>query len=144
MTAGLSDEEFVGYTFRAAPEQRSRLWFLDRHLYPLIVWGTRSVLDITEQEMYAGKLLSNIDVGRWTVDLTREAVRAYYSGRLGKNWRDLDREEVIRRVSPGVQLRYQHHGTEPWVGVWRLTDVTIEHIHTFGRDDTWRLGLWPD
>jgi hypothetical protein len=42
-------------------------------------------------------------------------------------------------------LRYEHHGAEKWTAVWQLTDTTIPHVHTFGRDDdVWRLGLWPD
>jgi hypothetical protein len=45
----------------------------------------------------------------------------------------------------GLCLRYDHWGAEKWSAVWRLTDTTIPHITTFGRDDdVWRLGVWPD
>ena len=57
--------------------------------------------------------------------------------------------KVVRRgwdpVQVGPCLRYEHGGEESWSAVWRLTDVTIPHVHTFGRDDdVWRLGVWPD
>lgn len=46
---------------------------------------------------------------------------------------------------PRLALRYEHCGPEKWVAVWRITDVTIPHVYTFGRDDdVWRLGVWPD
>jgi hypothetical protein len=55
---------------------------------------------------------------------------------------------MVRRgwnpVKVGPCLRYDH-GEPPWSAVWRLTDVSIPHVHTFGRDDdVWRLGVWPD
>jgi len=39
----LSDDEFVGYTFTGAPERRPLLWFLDRHIRPLINVSDRAV-----------------------------------------------------------------------------------------------------
>lgn len=45
---------------------------------------------------------------------------------------------------PSPHLRYQHFGPHPWTAVWRLTDTTIQHVHTFGHDDVWRLAIWPD
>jgi hypothetical protein len=107
VTAGLTGEEFVGYTFGGSPPRRPRLWFLDRHVALLLSAGW----------------IGDIDIGTWTADL-------YY---------------VDNQLNPVGNLRYEHHGIEPWTAVWRLTNVTIPHIHTFGRDDdVWRLGMWPD
>ena len=122
--AGLSDEEFVGYTFAGSPPRRPRLWFLDRHITMLMhsgwtvsgsgTWGDSDPVDM--------------DVGTW-------AMTEIPLWRPGQN----------PLVFVGALLRYEHHGEEPWTAVWRLTDTTIPHVHTFGRDDdVWRLGLWPD
>jgi hypothetical protein len=45
---------------------------------------------------------------------------------------------------PDIHLRYEHLGPKPWTAVWKLTHTLIPHVHTFGRDDTWRLAVWPD
>jgi hypothetical protein len=69
----------------------------------------------------ARRPIHDLDVGTWTLIPTEGYV--YLRG----------------------HLRYEHRGVENWTAVWRLTDVTIPHVHTFGRDDdVWRLGLWPD
>jgi hypothetical protein len=119
MTAGLSDEEFVGYTFNGPPERRPRLWFLDRHL--ILLRDSDGAWTVSTQEStWSGDI--DIDVGTWTMIDTRNDIGV-----------------------DGLTVRYEHHGTERWTAVWRLTDVTIPHVHTFGRDDdVWRLGLWPD
>lgn len=72
-----------------------------------------------------GWTIGEIDVGTWT---------------LSAEWIEVD-----PHTGAGLLLRYQHHAPEEWKAVWRLTDVTIDHVSTFGRcDDLWRLGLWPD
>ena len=133
--AEFGDEEFVGYTFAGSPPRRPRLWFLDRHLYTLVVWGVHSVLDI--------------DVGVWTTDIYAAAWNfADEAGRNPKKMREMRRDlsphEQVRAAMPGLPIRYQHRGVEQWSAVWVLTDTVIEHVHTFGDDDTWRLGVWPD
>lgn len=76
-----------------------------------------------------GWTIGDIDVGTWTSQLTP--------------WRPGVSRNPL--VVPGDMLRYQHHSNPSWTAVWRLTDVTIPHVYTFGRDnDIWRLGLWPD
>ena len=134
MTAGYSDEPFVGYIFRSAPPRpQPRLWFLDRHIEMLM----RSGWTISNGP------LSDIDVGSWSLELVKSALSD------GSTWR------VHADSAVGHILRYQHHGEEPWTAAWRITDTTIPDdpalacagfgIHTFGRDDdVWRLGLWPD
>jgi hypothetical protein len=109
-TPSLSDDEFVGYTFTHPPERRPRLWFLERHLQPLILGADHAVTRDDE-------------TGLWTADYPPGAD-------------DLS--------MPSPHLRYQHLGPNPWTAVWRLTDTVIPHVHTFGRDDVWRLGVWPD
>lgn len=73
----------------------------------------------------AGWTIGEIDIGTWTLGTERPGV----------DW----------HTGCGMVLRYQHHSPEAWTAVWQLTDVTIDHVTTFGRcDDQWRLGLWPD
>jgi hypothetical protein len=117
--ADYSDEEFVGYTFQGSPERRPRLWFLDRHVCLLLsgCWPSSGT--------NPGPVDVSLDVGNWTT----------HDCPTGDDEKALD----------GVCLRYQHAGAEKWTAVWRLTDTTIPHVHTFGReDDVWRLALWPD
>jgi hypothetical protein len=117
---GFSDEEFVGYTFAGSPPRRPRLWFLDRHVDVLL--GTEG-WTISGSGTWGDPDHVDIDVGTWTMVLECPVP----GGERG-----------------GLHLRYQHHSDPPWTAVWRLTDVTIPHVWNFGRDDTWRLGLWPD
>lgn len=56
MSAPLGDDEFVGYTFRGAPERRPRLWFLDRYLEMLF-----------RMEGWAITLARSGEGGTWTV-----------------------------------------------------------------------------
>jgi hypothetical protein len=121
--AGFSNEEFVGYTFAGSPERRPRLWFLDRHIVMLMHSGWT----VSGSGTWGDNDPVDIDVGTWTmVDIPR--------WRLGTD----------PLVFTGAHLRYEHHSDPPWTAVWRLTDIYIPHVHTFGQDDTWRLGLWPD
>lgn len=145
MTAALSDEPFVAYIFRSAPPHpQPRLWFLDRHLLLLLIWGP------------SGDGLLNPLLGKWDTDR-----------HVTPNWALLARpgdeppgplSDVldINEWLPGMMLRYESAApADPWSAVWRLTDVTIPPdvrdaergfgINTFGRDDdVWRLGVWPD
>jgi hypothetical protein len=131
MDPGFSDEEFVGYTFRASPERRPRLWFLDRHLFILIAGCGWTISD--KESTWSGDI--DIDVGTWTAHIPRD-----------KPLEDLkDGMRLMDLATPGVMIRYDHHSDPPWSAVWRLTNTIIEHVHTFGRDDdVWRLGVWPD
>ena len=144
----LSDDEFVGYTFTGAPERRPRLWFLDRQLYPLTVWGSQIMWPgigteltdrirygegVNESELRAQAIELNLDVGQWTMHLNDD-----------RDFPSTDPWEVIQMAMPGMTLRYEHWGVESWKAVWELTGLTIPHVHTFGRDDVWRLGIWPD
>lgn len=125
--AGLSDEEFVGYTFNGAPEQRPRLWFLDRHIRVLLGHGLAR--PTSAAIMLARAEVTNKGDGWWNAELPEVT--------------GLNDEGLL--ALDGIVLRYQHNGAHPWAAVWRLTDVVIPHVHTFGRDDdVWRLGLWPD
>jgi hypothetical protein len=121
---GFSGEEFVGYTFAGSPERRHRLWFLDRHILQLMHSGwTVSSTTWDDEDAVS-------EVGTWTMtDIP--------------NWRPGGGDPL---VFDAALLRYQHHCDPPWSAVWRLTDVTIPHVNTFGRayDDVWRLGVWPD
>ena len=127
---GFSDEEFVGYTFCGVPERRPRLWFLDRDLFTLMLW---------EQHLMAE--------GRWTV-------RPDQIRQLDKTWpadKALWEPESIGAALPGIHLRYEYGGpatgfpgVKLWSAVWMLTETVIEHVETFGFDDVWRLGVWPD
>lgn len=72
------------------------------------------------------RTVRGIDVGGWSFDSPGTCVL------------------VNDHPVPGLLLRYEHHGAEPWTAVWRLTDTTIPNVNTFGYDDTWRLGVWPD
>lgn len=115
----LSDDEFVGYTFTHPPERRPRLWFLERQLYPLILLGANHAVTCDDE------------TGVWTSEYPR-----------------LDTDDFPVHTDdfpvPGVHLRYEHLGPNPWTAVWQLTHTSIPHVHTFGRDDVWRLGVWPD
>lgn len=111
---GLNNEPFAGYIMEGAPCRQPRLWFLDRHLRTLIEVGAWNVIG------QDGLL------GHWTHDVPAPGVPspAHY-----------------------LSLRYEHvnaDGSTLWKAVWRLTETTIPHIHIFGGDDTWRLGIWPD
>jgi hypothetical protein len=117
VTRRWEEEEFVGYTFQGSPEHRPRLWFLDRHICLLIPDRHICLLLPT-------LIKPDIDVGTWSA----------FDSQSGHDEKALD----------GVCLRYDHHGEPTWTAVWQLTDITIPHVHTFGRDDTWRLGVWPD
>jgi hypothetical protein len=126
----LGDFEFVGYTFRGSPERRPRLWFLDRHLFILIATCGWTV---SETEPTSSGF--NIDVGTWSANIPRDKPLADLT----------DGVSLMDLATPGVTIRYTHHGLQEWSAVWQLTDTTIKHVHTFGRDDdVWRLGLWPD
>jgi hypothetical protein len=115
--AGLSDDEFVGYIFQGSPERRPRLWFLERMIDGLFLYGPVN----TARRPGVEPAEADLDVGVWKLIPVEGLV--YMRG----------------------HLRYQHLGAEKWTAVWQLTDVTIPHVHNFGRDDdVWRLGLWPD
>jgi hypothetical protein len=149
LNAGYSGEEFVGYLFEGSPERRPRLWFLDRHLISLTVWGQSTLRpDGCAVMTIPGLPLADIDVGKWTVNIPWRLLDP-------NNYPPDDATEVVQMVLPGLHVRYDHAGEEPWSAVWELTDVTIPSdlsdarrgfgVTTFGRDDdVWRLGLWPD
>jgi hypothetical protein len=148
----LGNDTFVGYTFGGSPPRRPRLWFLERDLYPLTIWGSQIMwpgntgteltnrirygegIDPTELRAQAVEL--NLDVGIWTMHISPELAN--------KEHPTDDPWEAVRLAMPDMTLRYEHWGVESWNVVWKLTEVTIGHVHTFGRDDTWRLGIWPD
>jgi hypothetical protein len=152
LPAGLSNEQFVGYTFQGSPPRRPRLWFLDRHLHPLVVWGSQIMwpgaagTELTQRirygecvrpsEIRAQAILLDLDVGQWTMNMSPDQAH--------REWPTNDPYEVIELAMPGLTMRYEHWGVESWSAVWKLTDVTIHPVHTFGDDDTWRLGVWPD
>jgi hypothetical protein len=147
----MTNHEFVGYVFRGAPERRPRLWFLDRHLEPIVMWGQQVIWPVNdteltnrirfgagvdEKELRAEAAELDLNAGRWTVKVPWQ---------LG--YADLtdDPQEIIRRGMPGLHIRYEHWGVESWTAVWELTNWMIPNVHTFGRDDDiWRLGIWPD
>jgi hypothetical protein len=117
MSARLGDDEFVGYIFQGSPERRPRLWFLERMIDGLFLYGPVN----TARRPGVEPAEADLDVGVWKLIPVEGLV--YMRG----------------------HLRYEHHGTERWTAVWQLTDLTIPHVHTFGRDDdVWRLGVWPD
>lgn len=120
VNAGLSGEEFVGYTFAGSPERRPRLWFLDRQLDTLFHWGPLHTA--RTQALGIGQV--DLDIGIWTMECRHD--------RLGSLF------------VPDDLVRYAHHGPQKWTAVWRLTDTVIPGVHTFGYDDVWRLGVWPD
>jgi hypothetical protein len=152
----LSDDEFVGYSFQGSPERRPRLWFLDRQLYPLVVWGSQIMLQgddselcdrarwasepgqgVTEEELRAHAVANgHLDIGQWTVNVPRDTTLKDFPS--DQPW------EVIQMAMPGMSLRFESWGVEGWSMVWKLTALTIPHVHTFGKEDTWRLGVWPD
>jgi hypothetical protein len=134
-----SDEPFCGYVFAGAPERQPRLWFLDRQLYTLVVWGS---LCAARDDM------GRDNAGHWTTDIYAAAWN--FADQAGQNpdrmremRRDLSRFEQVCTAMPGLPVHYEHHDPA-WTAVWRLTDTVIPHVHTFGQDDTWRLGVWPD
>src|SRR5262245_13469372 len=150
MPVGLSDDTFVGYTFKGPPERRPRLWFLERDLFPVIVYGNQIMLQgddseladrvrwgggASEAELRAHAPEPGAHVGQCTVNIPRDVAH--------HEWPTNDPHEAIRMVMPGLSFRYESFG-EGWSAVWKLTDVIIEHVNTFGGDDTWRLGVWPD
>ena len=119
--AGLTGEAFVGYTFRGPPPRRPRLWFLDRHLKALNSHRGWIVKDDPTRLELKGLNIWKMTDARTGADL---------GGLCAINLTD-------------VAVRYDHSGE--WRMLWRLTDITIGHIVTFGRDDdVWRLGVWPD
>src|SRR6185312_7020736 len=118
MTTTLSDDEFVGYTFRfrRPPPRRSRLWFLDHDL----------------------RLLIPRNAGFPGTDLTVEVETTY--GRWSATTPDGAEHDLT-----GLCIRYDNADDAPWTSIWQLTATVIPHVHTFGRDDdVWRLGIWPD
>jgi hypothetical protein len=127
VTAEIGDDTFVGYTFGGSPERRSRLWFLDRHLILMAIWGENKSAGL------------DIDVGHWTLDIPWPKLQSRMDFSIE------DPLEVIRTALPGLHVRYEHSGAPGWTAVWRITDTIIPHVHTFGfANDVWRLGLWPD
>jgi hypothetical protein len=114
MSHDLTGEEFVGYIFQGSPERRPRLWFLERQINTLFLYGPLNTA------RKPGQNSLDLDVGLWTLEPVEPLV--YMRG----------------------LMRYQHRGHERWSAVWRLTDTVIPHVHTFGYDDVWRLGVWPD
>jgi hypothetical protein len=123
VTTGVWDEPFVGYTFAGSPPRKPRLWFLDRHIAMLMhIEGWT----VSGSGTWGDPDPVDIDVGTWSAVESRSGARD-------------------EKALEGVCLRYDHHCVPPWSAVWRLTDDTCEHVHTFGRDDdVWRLGVWPD
>jgi hypothetical protein len=117
------DAEFMGYPFTSAPPHQPRLWFLERQLYGLIIYGQYTVA--RNERM----------VGRWTVNVPRdwEVIE----------WSSDNPYEVVRMAMEGIHLRWQDFDTEKVI-VWRLTGLTIPQQYDRAEVDTWRLGLWPD
>jgi hypothetical protein len=151
--AVIGNDTFVGYTFAGSPPRRPRLWFLDRHLIPLAVWGSQIMwpgaagTELTQRirhgegvnptELRAQAVHLDLDVGQWTVTIPE--------GWGEQDFPIKDPGEVLRRGMPGLGLRYEHWGVESWTAVWKLTNAFIPWVTTFGRDDDmWRLGVWPD
>ena len=144
------DEEFVGYAFEGSPPRRPRLWFLDRHLYPVIVYGSQIMMEADDselcnrvrwgegasmEELRAHALDTGLDCGEWTVNVPRDTELKQFPS--DQPW------EVIQMAMPGMALRFESWGAG-WSAVWKLTELTIPNVHTFGGHDTWRLGVWPD
>jgi hypothetical protein len=150
-TVELTDDKFGGYIFRGAPPRRPRLWFLDRDLYPLTIWGSQIIwqpdgteltvrsrygagVDHIELKERAAEL--DLDAGIWSMHIP------WHTGVI-----DYPSEtplEVLRLAMPGMTMRYEHWGAQRWAAAWKLTDLTVPHVVTFGKEDTWRLGIWPD
>lgn len=132
----LGDDEFVGYHFVGAPELRPRLWFLERELHLLGLFGSYSVGPrdwFLQREM----------LGTWTINQDELRAQLGPNGKAGHLIGE-DLEGLLKQAMPGLAIRWEDTRTGV-AAVWRLTTTRISYVHTFGRDDdVWRLGLWPD
>jgi hypothetical protein len=123
--AGLAEpfHGFHGITVDAPPPLLSRLWFVERELAELILWG---------QHVVCGDRQPYSFMGRWTVDARDQSSHRGVS---------------LGTVLPGTLLHYEDWDRADWsaaagrVTVWRLTDTRIGLV---GGGIEWRLGIWPD
>jgi hypothetical protein len=128
----LGDRVFTGYIFLGSPPKEPRLWFLDRHLASLVVNGALAARLAIDGSSIMG--VWSMDTDQLKANLADWKPKPHWTGTT----------HALNEMLPGVTVRYANIHAEQWEMVWRLTDTIIPHVTTFGEDDTWRLGVWPD
>lgn len=129
--AGLEHRDHVlSGGFGYAPPAYPRLWFTDKHLIELAMWGQRTVF------------CGDGDVGQWTViDAPEDVEKAQYAReRIAALPFDLQKliPERIGPNSGSITFPKMHIAYEQFGGdklVWRLTSTVAAGM---------RLGIWPD
>lgn len=120
------------YDFMRVPPIKPKLFFTERHLIQLALYGTVGCpFTPVSETVYpsAGQL------GRWTLHFDVVDLEHLFAN--GSPWK------LLAQELPGMRVRY--HGNiydetdKTWL--WVLTDQVI---HRHGHDHDLRLGVWPD
>jgi hypothetical protein len=107
-------------TIAAPPPLHPRLWFPERELVDMLIWGQYTVF---------GAFGAFLDPSQWPSSM----------GRWTMNTQDRSSHHDETILS-GLRLRYEDWDTNR-VSVWQMTDTRMGPV---GGGIEWRLGLWPD
>lgn len=114
------------YSFNTAPPIEPRLYFPDKRLLDLAIWGSLACPYSPPQYTV---FPSDGQAGRWTLhfDVIEPLTDIF-------KWKQL----LLAQLS-GMRMRYEDFGTgRKWT--WVLTDEVLERDN----DNNLRLGHWPD
>jgi hypothetical protein len=121
------------YFFNEPPPADPKLYFKQKTLWELMVYGTLSCPKRPQYTVFP----ADGQIGRWTM---------HYDNQKLATMREIARHTPFTRIRdelidllPGMHMRYHDFDTNTTT-VWTLTDDVIMREH----DNHLRLGVWPD